>query len=88
MKRIREKAKAVSLGVFLVWAMSNAYSEVYAQTSGGPFAYISNFTDHTVSVIDTVTNTVTATIPLPDGFPGTQRQGDVAHLSHFLLIAS
>lgn len=68
MKSIRAKAKAVLLGLFLVWAMSNAYSQVYAQTSRGPFAYISNYTDNTVSVIDTATNTVTATISLsPSG---------------------
>lgn len=39
----------------------------------GPFAYVSNFNDHTVSVIDTANNVVTATIPLPEGFAGTAR---------------
>ena len=37
-----------------------------------PFAYVANFTDTTVSVIDTATNTVVATVPVgnnPRGSP-------------------
>ncbi len=35
--------------------------------AGGPQAYITNFSDNTVSVIDTASNTVTATVPVGAG---------------------
>ena len=42
-------------------------------TSAAPFAYITNTDSHKVSVIDTATNTVTASVPLglgPYGIAG------------------
>jgi YVTN family beta-propeller protein len=41
-----------------------------ADLQAAPFAYIPNYNDGTVSVIDTATNTVTATVPAPGGNPG------------------
>jgi YVTN family beta-propeller protein len=38
-----------------------------AITPDGAFVYVTNFFGDTVSVIDTITNTVTATIPVGDG---------------------
>jgi YVTN family beta-propeller protein len=35
--------------------------------AGGPMAYITNINDNTVSVIDTASNTVTATVPVGNG---------------------
>lgn len=55
--------KATTLLVCLVWigGISNTWTaEVYAS----PFAYISNVGDNTVSVIDTASNTVVATVPV------------------------
>jgi len=36
---------------------------------GAPFAYVTNHDSRTVSVIDTATNTVVATVPVGLGFP-------------------
>ena len=38
-----------------------------AWAAPGPNAYVANFTGNFVSVIDTATNTVTATVPVGDG---------------------
>ena len=37
-----------------------------------PFAYVANAADSSVSAINTSTNAVVATIPLPEGWPATQ----------------
>jgi YVTN family beta-propeller protein len=39
-------------------------AEVPIRIGGGPYAYITNEYENTASVIDTATNTVTATIPV------------------------
>lgn len=56
-----------SLNVSGVSAGSHSLS---AQVSDGPFAYITNFTSDSVSVVDTNSNTVTTTIPVSTGAVG------------------
>jgi len=53
----------IAAALVLITTMANA------TTSSGPFAYIANFGDGTLSVINTQTNTVTTTIPLAVGGP-------------------
>ena len=48
--------------------------------ASGPWAYISNFSDGTVSVIDTATNTVTATVMVGAGPLGVAVTPDGAHV--------
>ena len=52
---IHHLSLALLLVLFLVWA---------AEASAAPFAYITNNSGNTVSIIDTASNTVTATIPV------------------------
>ena len=52
-----------ALVLFLILISSTASaSTVQNSSSKGPFAYITNYESNNVSVIDTATNTVTATV--------------------------
>ena len=53
-------------------SLKDVGNDAFAQKSGeaGPFAYISNFRDDTVSVIDTASNTIVATVNVGDGLYG------------------
>lgn len=53
-------------------------SPVFAQTR----AYVANFNDNTVSVIDSATNTVVATVPV-----GTNPEGRERHKDQLRLLA-
>ena len=53
--------RALALGLLLALAVA------FPQALAAPFAYIANSAGNSVSVIDTATNTVTATIPIPVG---------------------
>ena len=54
----------VAISLFLIFMASSAQAVLVDDSSTGPYAYITNQYDNTVSVINTVTNTVTATIPV------------------------
>src|ERR1700752_3015149 len=53
--------KRLVLAVLLLFSLSLCNVQA---SSGGLFAYIPNYNDNTVSVIDLATNTVTTTIPV------------------------
>jgi len=55
-------ALALRICALSVWLMSSA-----ATLAAGPKAYVGNFQDNTVSVIDTSTRTVVATVPVVAG---------------------
>ena len=56
----RRLALSLTCVLLIFSGLSSAMSTTHAQTR----AYVSNITDHTVSVIDTATNTVITTIPV------------------------
>ena len=64
----KEKIFLIALSLFLV-SLSSMALVATAQSAlpAGPYAYVANSDDNTVSVIDTATNTVTATVPVGSG---------------------
>jgi YVTN family beta-propeller protein len=64
-KKLHSLALAVALILFLILVSSAASAATEQSASpAGPYAYITNYYDGTVSVIDTATNDVTATVPV------------------------
>ena len=56
---------SVTLVLYLTIVSSTALADTeQTASSAGAYAYITNYDDQTVSVIDTVTNTVTDTVPV------------------------
>src|SRR5213593_944669 len=55
---------AIQRALLLTGLLSASWS-VWDQASAAPFAYIANHTSGNVSVIDTATNTVVATVSVP-----------------------
>src|SRR6266496_1941628 len=60
------------------------YAPIAAQDTPAPKAYVGNFTDNTVGVIDTATNMVIGTIPVPVGPHGMVITPD----GHWLYVSS
>ena len=61
---LRRLVLTLTCALLLLSGFSGAITKAYAQTR----AYVANNSDHSVSVIDTATNSVVTTIPI-DGFP-------------------
>ena len=74
--KIKTKLCSITLAsafliLFLIIISSTASaSTVPNSSSNGPYAYVTNVGDYTVSVIDTATNAVTATVPVVYGPQG------------------
>jgi YVTN family beta-propeller protein len=70
MNKSGKKIKAFVGRVTRVWWMSLPLVAGGASAAGeAPFAYVANFIDNTVSVIDTATNTVVASVYVGGGGP-------------------
>jgi YVTN family beta-propeller protein len=57
---MKDQRRVFFIGMIFLLAFLMSISITYAE----PYAYITNYADGTVSVIDTATNTVTATVPV------------------------
>ena len=61
-KKLHPAALALAVILFLTLVTSTASADPVQGSDTGPYAYITNYADGTVSVIVTATNTVTATV--------------------------
>ena len=70
MVSIATRFNRVSATLLWLCAVLGAFLLASPAARGAPFAYITNATSNTVSVIDTASDTVTATVPVGNGPTG------------------